>query len=265
MPLSADTLGLLSSLPPRYVADFLVRSFFHHASTNYFLVDREWLTGKVNEIYESRNHLNRRDVPALCVMLIIFAIGTQYAYLESRPARRPGDPPPGPASESGSFSEDSVGIMFYQQASRLVPDVITIASLESVQACALIGLYTVPLDPSGLSYVYWNLAVRLAIQNGMHRKYPGDSLDPAVRETRNRVWWTVYTFERRIGIFHGRPVAISSADIDAELPSDRPQGRVGAWPSDTPHFLATLHLNRVLEKVAQPMYLPHHPSRDALR
>lgn len=139
--------------------------------------------------------LSRRDVPTLCIILIIFAIGTQYAYLDSRTSsRRPGEP--APIAEPGSFSEDSVGVMFYQQATRLVADVITIASLESVQACLLIGVYTVPLDASGLSYVYLNLAVRLAIQNGMHRSYPGDGLDPAVRETRNRVWWTAYTYER---------------------------------------------------------------------
>lgn len=149
---------------------------------------------------------------------MILAIGTQYAYLESRSMRRPGDPPPIFGSDSSSFSEDSVGVMFYQQASRLVADVITIASLESVQACALIGLYTISLDPSGLSYVYWNLALRLAIQNGMHRKYPGKSLDPAVQETRNRVWWTVYTFERCVLHFVLSSTAADSRQAYRNIP-----------------------------------------------
>lgn len=88
--------------------------------------------------------------------------------------------------------------MFYQQACKLVPDVITISSLESVQACLLIGIYALPLDASGLAYIYLNLALKLAIQNGMHRKYVGEGLEPVVRETRNRVWWTVYTTERLV-------------------------------------------------------------------
>lgn len=120
---------------------------------------------------------------------MILAIGTQYAYLDSLPRDR-GQIPAGP------FSEDAIGVMFYQQACKLVPDVITISSLESVQACLLIGVYAMPLDASGLSYVYLNLAVKLAILNGMHRKYPNDRLDPTIREARNRVWWTAFTTER---------------------------------------------------------------------
>lgn len=151
--------------------------------------------GKLNMAYENAQSLSRRDVGTVCMLFIILAIGTQYAYLDSQhecSGDSSHDPSPGP----GPFSEDSVGIMFYQQACRLVPDVITIASLESVQACLLIGLYTLPLDASGLSYIYLNLAVKLAIQNGMHRKYTGEGLDPVVRETRNRVWWTAYTIEK---------------------------------------------------------------------
>lgn len=131
------------------------------------------------------------------MLFIILAIGTQYAYLDSQHDRSGSlSDPHDPSTRPNPFSEDSVGIMFYQQACRLVPDVITIASLESVQACLLIGLYTLPLDASGLSYIYLNLAVKLAIQNGMHRKYTGENLDPVARETRNRVWWTAYTIEK---------------------------------------------------------------------
>jgi hypothetical protein len=94
------------------------------------------------------------------------------------------------------FSEDNVGVTLYQDACRLLPDVITIASLESVQACLLIGLYTLPLDPSGISWVYLNLASKVAIQNGMHRKAPDQALHPYTSETRNRVWWTLYLLEK---------------------------------------------------------------------
>jgi hypothetical protein len=194
----------LSSLPPRYIAEFLVEAFFKHAETNYFYVERTWFADKLDTIYNSPASLSSRDVGTVCMVLILFAIGTQYAYLDSpveHGARR------SVAGESGAFSEDHVGIMFYQQACRLVPDVITVASLESVQACLLIGIYTLPLDASGLSYTYLNLALKLAIQNGMHRKWTGEGLDPIVRETRNRVWWTVYTTEKYV-TFPNRAYAV---------------------------------------------------------
>lgn len=195
MQSSSDTLTSLASLPPRYVATYLVSAFFKHAETNYFYVERGWLMGKLKMAYENAQSLSRRDVGTVCMLFIILAIGTQYAYLDSQHECN-GDSSHDPSTGPGPFSEDSVGIMFYQQACRLVPDVITIASLESVQACLLIGLYTLPLDASGLSYIYLNLAIKLAIQNGMHRKYTGEGLDPVVRETRNRVWWTAYTIEK---------------------------------------------------------------------
>lgn len=196
----SDTSQLLSSCPPRFVADFLVGVFFRYAEGNYFYVDRTWLNRKMDLIYDAPTSLTRRDVPALGVLFMVLAIGTQYAYLESDAWKTGGDGSSMPSSvaNSNNFSEDNVGIMLYQQACRLLPDVITIASLESVQACLLIGLYTLPLDPSGLSWVYLNLAMKLAIQNGMHRRYPGQASDPAMIETRSRVWWTLYMMEKYV-------------------------------------------------------------------
>ncbi|KAK1521079.1 fungal specific transcription factor domain-containing protein [Colletotrichum abscissum] len=248
----SNTVASLSSLPPRYVADFLVQAFFNHAETSYFYVERHWLMDRLDLVYENSASLTRRDVGTVCMILIIFAIGTQYAYLDSRNER---GGPPSAAADSSPFSEDTIGIMFYQQACRLVPDVITISSLESVQACLLIGLYTLPLDASGLSYVYLNLAVKLAIQNGMHRKHPGAAIDPVIRETRNRVWWTAYTTEKRIGIFHGRPVSIAASDVDAELPVDRLEIWPGSAPPNTAHMLATLQLNNALSRIAHQISL----------
>lgn len=191
----SETLVSLSSLPPRYIADFLVQSFFRHAETNYFYVEKGWLLEKLDTAYRDPSSLTRRDVGTVCVLFTVLAIGTQYAYLDSQP-----DDGDENADATGPFSEDSFGVMLYQQACRLVSDVITVASLESVQACLLLGIYTLPLDTSGLSYIYLNLAVKLAIQNGMHRKQPDKGLDPAVRETRIRVWWTAFTTERWVSL-----------------------------------------------------------------
>ncbi|KAI1038476.1 hypothetical protein LB503_011334 [Fusarium chuoi] len=240
-----NTQASLSALPPRYVAEFLVQAFYKHAETNYFYVERGWLAEQIDLIYQNPGALSRREVGTLCMIWIIFAIGTQYAYLDSISGRDAH----GKSNDSSPFSEDTIGVMFYQQACKLVPDVITVASLESVQAILLIGIYTLPLDASGLSYIYLNLAVKLAIQNGMHRKWPAGGLDPYVRETRNRVWWTAYTTEKRVGIYHGRPLSILSKDVDAEMPTDRPD-IMPSSPTNVAHMLATLRLNQALGKIA---------------
>ncbi|CAH0021407.1 unnamed protein product [Clonostachys rhizophaga] len=240
----SDASKLLSSCPPRGIADFLTRVFFNHAESNYFFIDRTWLNRKLDVIYDSPSSLTQRDVPTLCIVFMVFAVGTQYAYLDCRTSN-------GGREDQNMFSEDNVGVTLYQDACRLLPDVITIASLESVQACLLIGLYTLPLDPSGISWVYLNLASKVAIQNGMHRKAPDQALHPYTSETRNRVWWTLYLLEKRVGTLHGRPLSISSGEMDADWPVERPEIWPGSPPTNTSFLIATLHLGEFLGQVSK--------------
>ncbi|KAL5596960.1 hypothetical protein BROUX41_006367 [Berkeleyomyces rouxiae] len=257
----SNTVMSLSSLPPPYITGYLVDAFFKHAESNYFFVERSWLMGKINLAYENPAIFTHRDVGTVGMILIILAIGTQYAYLDNegdRPARLAHN---SNLSEGSPYEEDAVGVMFYQRACMLVPDIITIASLESVQACLLIGLYTLPLDASGLSYIYLNLALKLAIQNGMHRNYSTDAWSPVVRETRNRVFWTAHAIERRVGIFHGRPLSIAPSEVDAALPSLDPSVWSTDLPTNTAHMLATLQLNKTLTKVSREIQLLKTGSR----
>ncbi|EHK41952.1 hypothetical protein TRIATDRAFT_29615 [Trichoderma atroviride IMI 206040] len=234
---NSEILGSLSLLPPRPIADFLVYSFFKHAQTNYFFVEQEWLRAKLNLAYENPGSFSRRDNPT--------------------------------EKGTGAFTEDAVGILFYQQACRLLPDVITVSSLESVQAVLLLGIYTLPVDASGLAYIYLNLALKLAIQNGMHRKYPVENRDVRIVETRNRVWWSVYTIEKRVGIFHGRPTSISSTDVDADYPIHLPELWSSTTPTDTAHLLATFELNQKLSRMSQEITilrsLPKHDVPEGLK
>jgi hypothetical protein len=174
-----------------------------------------------------------KDAAIISIILTVFAIGTQYAYLDCSSHRTAEN------SIGSGFSEDELGALFYREAIRFLPEIIESSSLESVQACLLFAAYSLPIDAVGLGYIYINLTIRLAMQNGMHRKYTGDALGAAMVETRNRVWWTAYALERyrgnliaekwivltvlsfrKISILHGRPLAMLRSDTDAQLPND---------------------------------------------
>lgn len=58
---------------------------------------------------------------------------------------------------------------------------------------------------------------------------------------------------RRVGIYHGRPLSILSKDVDAEMPTDRPD-IMPSSPTNVAHMLATLRLNQALGKIAHEMY-----------
>lgn len=138
-------------------------------------------------LYSDPGSFGRKGAAVISILLTVFAVGTQYAYLDS---------PSHNTTSDGDFSEDDIGANFYQNAVRLLPEIIESSCLESVQACLLFGFYSLPIDASGLGYIYINLAVRLAMQNGMHRKCKSDVFNPDMIETRNRVWWTAYSLER---------------------------------------------------------------------
>jgi hypothetical protein len=181
----------------------LVQIFFKYAQTNNFYVEEDWLCQKLNICYTNPSSLSSDDAGAVCAILMVLAVGTQFAHMES-PTPVNCLPVDSAANQDHHFSEDEVGLTFYQFASKLLPDIIATASVRSVQACLLIGTYLLPLDTSGLCYTYFGLALKLAIQNGMHRRYHGEGLSSRMIETRNRVFWTAYTIEKSVAI-HSTP------------------------------------------------------------
>ncbi|KAJ5173271.1 hypothetical protein N7492_005864 [Penicillium capsulatum] len=239
----------ITCLPPRYVAEFLVQIFFKYAQTNNFYVEEDWLCEKLNICYTDPSSLSSDDAGAVCAILMVLAVGTQFAHMESS---TPVNclPLDSAANQDHHFSEDEVGLTFYQFASKLLPDIIATASVRSVQACLLIGTYLLPLDTSGLCYTYFGLALKLAIQNGMHRRYRGEGLSSRTVEIRNRVFWTAYTIEKRISILHGRPASLADADVDAPLPVDFPGLMPASQPSNHTNMVALITLTLKLGEVA---------------
>ncbi|KAL2814340.1 hypothetical protein BJX63DRAFT_420900 [Aspergillus granulosus] len=264
---SAAVSASVTCLPPRFVADFLVQMFFKYAQTNNFYVEEDWLKDKLNTCYTNPGSLSSNDAGAVCSILMVLAVGTQFAHMESATPVNRLSSNASDADDHG-FSEDEVGLTFYQFASKLLPDIIATASIRSVQACLLIGTYLLPLDTSGLCYTYFGLALKIAIQNGMHRKYCGEGLPAHMIEIRNRVFWTAYTIEKRVSILHGRPVSLSDTDVDAALPVDfpglMPRGRVSNHTNMIALITLTLKLGETASEISVLRKSPKNQQQDCL-
>lgn len=180
-------LETTSSLPPFQIAEFLIRVFFKYAVSNYYYVDSRWLYEKLEFIYDQPSGLTSQNAGTLAIILCVLAIGTQYVHLDA--SKQPGD-------ENHDPQDAELGAMFYQKAARLLPEVIHLGSFESVQACLLLGMYALPIDASGLGYIYLNLAIKLAMQNGMHRRSSDAAFRPVTAQSRSKLWWTIYCTEK---------------------------------------------------------------------
>lgn len=129
---------------------------------------------------------------------MLLAVGTQYVHLESTGRSNKRGMGIIPEAETSTSWELDIGSAFYRQVAKLISEVIHVGSLLSVQVFLLLGLYCLPLDASGLSWIYCNLAIKVAIQNGMHREVSGCAFDDGAKEVRRRLWWTAYCMERLV-------------------------------------------------------------------
>ncbi|KAJ5410652.1 uncharacterized protein N7487_005011 [Penicillium crustosum] len=205
---------------------------------------------KLDFYYATEHPLSINDAGWICTLLMTFAIGTQFAHMQTKPI------PGSSASTTETSPDDQIGLELYRFSCRLIPDLITVASVETVQAFLLLGVYTLPIDTAGLAYVYYGLAIKMAIQNGMHRKLFEGNVAPDMVEVRNRLWWSAYSLESRISILHGRPVSVSPIEIDTPMPVDLPALRPTDQLTNLPNFTATIVLTNYLAKAAEAMRSP---------
>ncbi|USP76836.1 hypothetical protein yc1106_04110 [Curvularia clavata] len=191
-PGSTSIPEIVALLPPRPVAAFLVNVFFRHATSIYYFVDKDWVKETLDDLQANSARWRSKDVPAACVVMMVLAVSTQYVHLEtSKQNNRRGRKAPGGHDTPANW-ELEVGSTFYRQVAKSLSELIHAGSVLSVQAFLLLGSYSLPIDASGLGYIYLNLAVKVAIQNGMHRRVSKAVFDPRSKEIRRRIWWTVY-------------------------------------------------------------------------
>ncbi|KPM38848.1 hypothetical protein AK830_g7697 [Neonectria ditissima] len=199
--LSRDSVvyDAVSLFPPADTSFLLLDVFFEFAQTNYFYVDEEVLRGRLTQFYSSSANLGISDAPWVCIALMMFAVGTQFVHLTPTSAilqeRRRASTD---THTLGLAMNDALASAFYRKACSLIPDVLAIASVESVQTFLLLGIYTLPFDPAGLACNYLGIAMKLAIQNRMHQKYHQGNLEALQIEFRKRIWWTAYMLERLV-------------------------------------------------------------------
>ncbi|KAL6168157.1 hypothetical protein ACJQWK_05814 [Exserohilum turcicum] len=242
-PASTSIRDLVATLPPRPVSAFLANVFFTRATSIYYYVDSNWVKETLDHLHRNSAHLSSKDVPAACVVLMVLAVGTQYVHLETSKQNNNKCGRRGPANlETPVNWELDIGCTFYRQAAKSISEVIHSGSLLSVQVFLLLALYNLPIDASGLGFVYSNLAIKVAIQNGMHRRLSRGVFDTKAKEMRRRIWWTAYCIERKIGIYHGRPASIQRSDIDADFPTSFHTSGIDDDDFDATGLLESIHL-----------------------
>ena len=172
------------AFPPQAVARFLLSVCNEHGTDSFHYFDTARFSAELDEFYANANYSSRLDSAFVCLALATFALGSQWATLV-----RP----------EGSRSIDGdPGRIFYQHARSLIPDVIELNSIRTVQATFVIGVYLLPASAISSSYVYLGLALRKALAIDLHLEIEESNVDDIEKELRRRLWWAVYSLERYV-------------------------------------------------------------------
>ncbi|KAL4880317.1 fungal-specific transcription factor domain-containing protein [Aspergillus karnatakaensis] len=260
--------AVLAALPPKGVVDFLAATFFRFAQGSRCYIHPEIFSRKLAAFYngshefEMRDPLSsRRSAEFISVLFMVFAIGSQFAEVGSSDATAQDQPETFTDPSMLDFSRITVpkpsqnpGWRFYEVSRKLLPDIICSSSMTSIQVCILQGIFLPSTKSRDAGYNMLGLALRMAINMGMHRSFSATSLHPHVRELRNRLWWSVYVAERLFSIEMGRPLSISDSEIDAPFPVFVPEWSSSAKPMNVDGLIAMTKLCQLMGKIVEAVY-----------
>ncbi|KAE8383334.1 hypothetical protein BDV26DRAFT_277281 [Aspergillus bertholletiae] len=150
---------------------------------------------------KKREELSKAEKFGIFQLYIVYAIGATFLQLSERYSYTPPE-------------------RFYMTALQQASAMCEARSIENIKAMTLLVAYHLRSASSQGMWYMIGLAMRTAIDLGLHRKANEVNLDPFTAQLRRRLFWTVYYLERVISMSLGRPFSIADRNIDLPLPLD---------------------------------------------
>lgn len=175
----------IAAFPDRNDAEKLLDNLSLYAEANYYYFDEVVLRGRIQRLYDEQLQANVDDLGFIALALVSFALGSQFTQFHGVSPRFAETPLTEPLPRAG----------FMYHAERIIPLVMTSCSADSLQCCLLMAICLLPNEGPKASYIYLNVALKIAISLGLHRADRVLSKRSA-DETLRRVFWTAYVIER---------------------------------------------------------------------
>ncbi|KAE8410656.1 major facilitator superfamily domain-containing protein [Aspergillus pseudocaelatus] len=150
---------------------------------------------------KKREELSKAEKFGIFQLYIVYAIGATFLQLSERYSYIPPE-------------------RFYMTALQQASAMCEARSIENIKAMTLLVVYHLRSASSQGVWYMIGLAMRTAIDLGLHRKANEVNLDPFTAQLRRRLFWTVYYLERVVSMSLGRPFSIADRNIDLPLPLD---------------------------------------------
>lgn len=108
---------------------------------------------------------------------------------------------------------------YLEFANRFNASLTDLSPVERIEIALFNVVYRLRVSLDSKTWIEIGLAMRIAVEAGLHREEYYKDLHPSVKEWTKRLFWGVYVMERNISFSLKRPVSIAEHDIDAGLPA----------------------------------------------
>lgn len=208
---------LVSVLPSFEAACLLVATYFDRAHWFILIFDREDFSKKWQQLYQNLTESPiepNLNLDFTSTLLMVMVTGLQYVG----PHRRQ-------LLAAHNVDAATLKDIILATVRAKMMDIVSLGSLEAVQACILLGTYSLYHGDPGLAWLICGCGLRIAQTLNLHCKIdmtpPGlPSISFNMRQqckTRNRCWWAIYEMETFFSMSYGYPQAIGDIDCDVYL------------------------------------------------
>lgn len=132
-------------------------------------------------------------------------------------------------------------------------------TVQNIEAMTLLVIYHLRSASSHGIWYMIGLAMRTAIDLGLHRKDYEKGLDASTIQARRRLFWSVYTLERIIAISLGRPFSIADRHIDVDIPCEVNEDDSSAAGTSLSHAISLFKLRRIESRIQHSIYRADKP------
>ncbi|KPM44491.1 hypothetical protein AK830_g1986 [Neonectria ditissima] len=231
-----------AALPSRETAVNLLDIFFSQYQVQYPILKEDDFAAVVAAHYETAPR--RREDPWTKFMLnMAFASALVFLAQENRDA----------LTLAQEFSSNAMADFSC---------IMQVKSLRTLQCLLLLLLHSVLSSSSAPIWYISGLCSRMCVDLGLHSERTlavsgrGEATEEEV-DTKRRLFWVTYTFERTLGIMLGRPFTLDDSTIDVKFPNT-------SLPTNKrSQILHWLKLQRLQSEIVGRLYMTRDESSDS--
>ncbi|KAI3147192.1 transcriptional regulator family: Fungal Specific TF [Penicillium roqueforti] len=191
------------ALPPSALADRYFDAYLTNVHPTFSAVRKMTFISQYQKFFNNESTPHRKW---LAILNMIFAIGCRYSRLINDP--------------QSTSEEDLIYLTRARHLGLQGSVLFEPTDLQQIQLELLIAIYMLCLGQVNRASKFSNMALHSAISLGINLCITDDRTKEAAKETRGRLWWSIYSLEHLLASMNGRASCVGEGlcSVPAPLP-----------------------------------------------